>query len=66
MLNNFGKPVIDSSTRWGYFLFQADSVEELQKYLPQIQNKELNFFINTLFVDVIVKDVYFSDNKYDM
>lgn len=36
MLNNFGKPVIDSSTRWGFFLFQADSVEELQKYLPQI------------------------------
>ncbi len=36
ILNDIGKLVTDSSTRWGFFLFQADSVEELEQYLPQI------------------------------
>ena len=33
MLSNMGNSVIDSSTRWGFFLFQADTVKQLKKYI---------------------------------
>lgn len=36
-LNNTGEAVTDSSTRLGYYLMEADCVEKLTAYLPEIE-----------------------------
>lgn len=36
VLNNTGEAVTDSSNRLGYYLMEADSVEKLKDYLPEI------------------------------
>ena len=32
-------PILDSSNRYGYFLMQADSTEDIRKYLPEYKKE---------------------------